>query len=351
MPTLQHDADDDLVAAAQGGDRHAFDTLVTRRRRELHAHCYRLLASPEDADDAVQEAMVRAWRGLPGFERRSSFRTWLFKIATHAALDVARRRRSRELPVDFGPSTEGEPGPETDTPWIGPYAMAATDPTPEESVAARESLELAYVATLQRLPVRQRAIFILREVLAFSAVDTAAILDVTVATVTSALQRARATMEKRRPATSQRQELEQLGDEAVRTLAARYATAIERGDLPALLALLTEDISWSMPPLASWYDGRERVSEFLTRFVFPEQWAHVTTSANGQLAVAGYLFESDLGVYVPAALDVLELRGGKVAAVTGFLTGEALSEAFRHNGLFERFGLPATLPAGGARLS
>jgi len=216
--------------------------------------------------------------------------------------------------------------------------------TPEDAYAAKETVELAYVAALQHLPPRQRAVFLLREVLGFSAAETASILETTTASVTSALQRARATLETRLPKVSQQEELASVGEVAVRELAARYASAIERADLTALLALLTEDVSWSMPPVPSWYQGKPRVAEFLTRFVFPERWTHLTTSANRQLAVAGYILDDGRGAYLPAALDVLDLRAGRVAAVTGFLTGEALNDDGVPHGLFERFGLPVSLP-------
>jgi RNA polymerase sigma-70 factor (ECF subfamily) len=335
--------EDVLLAAAQGGDARAFDTLVHARRRELHAHCYRLLASAEDADDAVQEAMVRAWKGLPAFERRSSFRTWLFRITTNAALDVARRRARRELPIDLSPASAVAPGDPLDLPWIGPFDGDPGSSSPEARYEARESVELAFVAALQRLPGRQRAVFVLREVLGFSAAETAAILDTTIASVTSALQRARASIDARLPKVSQQHELDAIGERGVRELAARYAAAIEQADLSGLLQLLTEDVSWSMPPLPTWYGGKVDVATFLSRFVFPERWAHVTTAANGQLAVAGYLYDDDRGAYLPAALDVLQLREGKVASVTGFLTGESLGERLRQPGLFARFGLPPTL--------
>lgn len=329
-----------LVAAAQQGDEGAFETLVRSRRGELHRHCYRLLASPDDADDAVQEAIVRAWRSLEGFEHRSSFRTWLFRITTNVALDIAKARSRRELPVGFSPPSDGELADAADLPWIGPIPVAPSMSSPEGAVEARESIELAYVAALQHLPARQRAAFILRDVLAFTAEETASILETTTASVTSALQRARSAL--RVPTVSQQTELASLGDVAVRALAARYASAIESADIAALLALLTEDVSWSMPPVPSWYRGSDDVRRFLTRFVFPERWAHVTTWANGQLAVAGYLMGSH-GAFVPAALDVLELRAGSIASVTGFLTGEALPAHQQVLGLFDRFDLPATL--------
>jgi RNA polymerase sigma-70 factor, ECF subfamily len=343
-----------LLHAAQGGDGEAFRALVEGRRVELHAHCYRMLASSDDADDAVQEALLRAWRALPRFEGRSSVRTWLFRITTNTALDIVSGRARRELPIQFGPPIgSGEPpgDPATEVPWIGPYA--APDPKashglPEARYAVRESIELAFVAALQHLPAHQRAVFILREALGFSAADTATVLDSTVAAVNSALQRARTRVDARLPKVSQQEELRLLGDGAARELASRYARAIEESDIDALLALLTADVTWSMPPLASWYRGHEHVAAFLRGSVFPERWRHVTTHANGQLAVAGYLFDAHRSSFVAGALDVLDLRGGRVAAVTGFLTTAALTFEERElhgaaRGLFERFGLPEEL--------
>lgn len=341
-----------LLWAAQRGDEDAFRSLVAVRRTELHAHCYRMLASFDDADDAVQDALLRAWRALPTFEHRSSLRTWLFKIATNSALDIASRRRRRELPIDLGPASgSGAPGGTSrDVAWIGPYPGATTSVEPEASYAARESIELAYVAALQFVPVHQRAVFILREALGFPASETARILDVSVASVNNALQRARRQLRDRLPTVSQAEELAALGDAAVRELAARYARAIEQADLDALLALLAEDASWSMPPLRSWYKGRADVSRFLCDFVFPERWLHRVTWANGQIAVAGYLYEHATNRYEAAALDVLDLKDHKIVAVTGFLTDRALSPEERvavgaPTAFFPRFGLPLDLPA------
>jgi RNA polymerase sigma-70 factor (ECF subfamily) len=344
-----------LIRSAKDGDDVAFRSLVEQRRAELHAHCYRILASADDADDAVQDTLLRAWRALPQFESRSSLRTWLFKIASNAALDIALRRTRRELPIEFGPpSGSGKPlgGPITEIAWIGPYAEpdATWQSHPDSSYATRESIELAYVAALQHLPAHQRAVFLLREVLGFRAAETAEILDTSVAAVNSSLQRARAGLSGRIPKVTQAVELQSVGDVALAELAARYARAIEEADIDGLLSLLTDDISWSMPPITSWYRGREEVAEFLVGYVFPERWRHLTTRANGQLAVAGYLFDPAEKSFLPGALDVLELRDGRVAAVTGFLTYAALTPLEREthtvpSRLFDRFGLPESLPA------
>jgi len=359
--TIDRSEEKQLLRVAREGSEDAFRSLVEARRKELHAHCYRMLASLDDADDAVQETFLRAWKGLGSFEGRSSVRTWLFKIATNVALKISSRRARRELPVSFcSPGGLGEePGrPRTEIPWVGPYpgpqGSALHDivdrDQPEARFAAYETIELAYVAALQYLSVHQRAVFVLREALDFSATETADILDTTVAAVNSALQRARAYISDRLPAVSQASELSRLGDVSVRALAARYARAIEQADLDSLLGLLTEDASWSMPPLAVWYRGKRDVGRFLREDVLPERWLHRTSWANGQLAVAGYLFDPEHDHFVSAALDVLELREGRIAAVTGFLqlaatgldgrdpTSASLSK-------FSRFGLPEHVQA------
>lgn len=234
-----------LLRAAQEGDEDAFRTLVAERRPELHAHCYRMLASFHDAEDAVQEAIIRAWRGLPRFESRSSVRTWLYKITTNAALDIASGRARRELPVEFcAPAGRGDPtgDPDTDIAWMEPYPARdgeAVPGLPESSYMARETIELVYVAALQYLPANQRAAFILHEVLGFRSTETAELLDTTVAAVNSSLQRARVQLHDRIPKVSQRRELRFLGDAGAKELAHRYACAIEEGDLDTLLSLLT----------------------------------------------------------------------------------------------------------------
>jgi RNA polymerase sigma-70 factor (ECF subfamily) len=347
-----------LLEAARGGNEDAYQELVETHRGELHAHCYRMLASVHDADDAVQEALIRAWKGLTGFEGRSSVRTWLFKIATNTAIDAANRRSRRELPVDlFPPAGPGEgPGPARwETEWIEPYPdqlLGASEPmaSPETRYDARESLELAFVAALQHLTAHQRAVLIMREVAGFSANETADLLDTTVPAVNSALQRARAVAASGLPAQSQQTTLRSLGDERVRDLAERYADAIERTDIDGLCSMLTADAIWSMPPLPNWYQGHSAIAEFHTRDVSSEQWLHRTAHANGQLAVGCYILESTRDCYVGSVLDVLTLDGDKIAAVTAFFTSEQLGRLGHgddgHVGAVSlpRFGLPDTLP-------
>jgi RNA polymerase sigma-70 factor (ECF subfamily) len=344
-----------LLDSARQGNEESFRIVVEAHRAELHGHCYRILASVQDAEDAVQDALVRAWRGLPHFEGRSSVRTWLFKIATNTALDTAGRRARRELPVDFGPPCEAGQGPGEpflETLWLEPYPDiafgASGSASPEARYELSESVELAFVAALQHIPARPRAVLILRDVLAFSAREVAEILDTTEVAVNSSLQRAHAAA-RGLPERSQQATLRSLGDGTIRRLATRYGEAIERGDIETLVSLLTEEASWAMPPLAGWYRGKAAVADFLRRHVFPERWRHVTSRASGQLAVGGYLFDADRGLYRPGALDVLTLEGSRIAQVTGFLTIEAtdasgpLGYRFAGADAFPRFGLPGEL--------
>jgi RNA polymerase sigma-70 factor (ECF subfamily) len=346
-----------LLSSARQGDEGAYGELIEGHRAELHAHCYRMLASVDDADDAVQEALIRAWKGLSRFEARSSIRTWLFKIATNTALDAAKSRARREFPLDHGRRARpGEsPGdPLMDTPWIEPYPdqlLDASESSPGARYEAREALELAFVVAIQHLPPRQRAVLILREVLGFSAIEVADLLDTTVPAVNSALQRARTKAATRLPEKSQQVELRLLGNDGVRDLARRYANAIEQRDVETLLSMLTEDATWAMPPHPVWYQGRTAIVEFHAEYVCPERWRHVATRASGQLAVGGYTFDPVRRCYVASVLDVLNLDGGRIAAVTGFITSEILrrngdeDDRFVGSTAFPRFGLPAELSA------
>ena len=347
--------EESLLARAQEGDERAYESLIERHRAELHGHCYRMLASVHDADDAVQDALIRAWRGLPQFEARSSVRTWLFKIATNSSFDLLKKRSRRELPLDFGRrATAGEsPGsPRFDVAWIEPYPdqmVERGDHSPHARYEARDSLELTFITIVQYVPPRQRAVLLLRDVLGYSALDVAGLLETSVAAVNSALQRARATVASRLPKVNQRAELLRLGDEGVVDLAKRYAAAIDDGDMNALMNLLTQDATWSMPPHPVWYEGKSALVEFHERYVFPERWRHRTASANGQLAVGCYTFDDERGCFVAAVLDVLAIRDGLVASVTGFIGAEVLRRSGdaddNYVGLvdFERFGLPQEL--------
>lgn len=341
-----------MLARAREGDERAYESLIEGHRDELHAHCYRMLASVHDADDAVQDALIRAWRGLAGFEARSSIRTWLFKIATNSSFDLLKKRSRRELPIDRGQraSMGSSPGNAIlDASWIEPYPdrfVEAGEKSPHALYEARESLELAFIAVIQSLSPRQRAVLILREVLGYSAIETAEVLETSVAAVNSSLQRARAALADRLPDKSQRDELSHLGDDAVRDLAHRYATAIDHGDIPGIMALLTDDATWSMPPHPDFYEGRRAIEVFHENDVSQVRWRHRTTSANGQLAVGCYIFDDERGSYVGSVLDVLTIRDGLVASVTAFFTAPGLGRDDNHDDgyvdavEFSRFGLP-----------
>jgi RNA polymerase sigma-70 factor (ECF subfamily) len=338
------DREDDLVRARAGDDA-AFTRLVGPLRAELHAHCYRMLGSTHDADDALQEALIRAWRGLAGFAGRSSLRTWLYTVATRTCLDVVAGARRRALPVDLGPASEravvGDV-PVTEVAWLTPYpdtGLGAGPAGPQARYEQREAVELAFVAALQHLPGNQRAALLLFEVLGFSAAEIAAAMETSVASVNSALQRARRLVAERVPGPSQQQTLRRLGDARLRDLAAGYAAALERGDADALVALLTADVTWSRPPMRHWYRGLPAVTDFAVRLPLTGcgRWRHLPAAANGPPAVASYLQAVGAGPHRAGSVDVLTVRetpaGPRIAAVTSFLAPADLAA----------FGLPPEL--------
>ena len=333
-----------LLDAARGGDEGAFRLLIDPHRSELHAHCYRMLGSLHDADDALQDVMLRSWRGLPRFGARSSLRSWLYTIATNACLNAIERRPKRVLPIDYGPASSAgaEPGaPLAETVWVEPYPdeiIGVEDgyASPEARYERRESVEIAFIAALQHLPARQRAVLILREVLGFSAREVAESLETTVPSVNSALQRARRSLEDRLPDQSQQATLRSLGDEGVRNLVERFVDAFEGGEIDTILALLTEDAAFAMPPYPDWYRGPDAVGDsWLMPGGPPPRLRYLPASANGQLALGTYALDHGRDRYLPVALDVLTVRGGEVAEVF----------AFRATELFPRFGLPDELRA------
>jgi RNA polymerase sigma-70 factor, ECF subfamily len=330
----------DLLDAARRGDEDAFRRLVDAHRAGLHAHCYRMLGSLHDAEDALQDTLLRAWRGLPGLQGRSSFWTWMYRIATNACLDALARRPKRVLPIDYGPPDEESPEQPLPGPvWIEPYPdeVLATDDgyaSPEARYEQREALELAFIAALQHLPPRQRAVLILRDVLGFSAKEVADSLDATVPSVNAALQRARRAAGERLPERSQQATLRSLGDQRVRDLVNRFVDAFERGEVDAILALLVEDATFAMPPYAGWWQGRDAIGEsWLMPGGPPPRLRYATARANGQPAVGTYLYDGRSGRYRPIALDVLTLRGALIADV----------QAFRMPEIFPSFGLPEEL--------
>ena len=300
-----------LLAAARGGDATAFDQLVAGYRRELTAHCYRMLGSVHDAEDALQESLLSAWRGLAAFEGRSSLRTWLYRITTNACLRLSSKRPRRLLSPDYGPPRQdtaelGEPviGPVWLEPW--PDDVPADEPGPAASYLRREGVELAFVAALQHLPSIQRAVLILREVLEYPAAEVAQILDITPAAVNSALQRARRAVEERVPPVTQQAELAALGADGQRELVDAFVAAWERADLDALQTLLADDVRFTMPPLPAWFDGREDVGRFLAERVFATAWRLVPIRANGQPAFACYQQNPDDHRFRLGAINVAE---------------------------------------------
>ncbi|OZM75851.1 sigma-70 family RNA polymerase sigma factor [Pseudonocardia sp. MH-G8] len=342
--SLDHTADragDDL-ARARAGDDDAFTRLVEPLQRELHAHCYGMLGAAHDADDALQDALLKAWKGLAGFQGRSSLRSWLYSVTTNSCLDSIRRRGARALPVDLGPSHERavvDATARTDVAWLGPYpdtALRDGPLAPDARYEQREAVELAFVAALQHLPANQRAALLLFEVLAFSAAEIAEIMQTSRASVNSALQRARAVVADRVPERTQQQTLRELDDDRLRDVVSGFAGALERGDAGALVALLTDDVTWSMPPLPQWYRGLGPVTDFAVRVPLTGcgSWRHLTTSANGQPAVACYLRGDGSDTHRAWSITVLTLRGARIAAVTSFIGPEH----------FVTFGLPPSLP-------
>jgi RNA polymerase sigma-70 factor, ECF subfamily len=325
---------------ARDGDEVAFRRLVEPYRSALHAHCYRMLGSLHDADDALQDTLLRAWRGLSRFEHGRPLRPWLYRIATNACLDAIARRPKRVLPIDHSPPAgdgDGAGQPLLETLWLEPYPdeMLGLDDgyaAPEARYEQREAVELAFVAAVQHLPARQRAVLILREVLGFSAREVAEALETTAASVNSALQHARRRMEERLPARSQQASLRSLGDERGRDLVRRYVHAWEKRDVDGLMALLVEDATFAMPPHANWWRGRDAVVRFIASTGKPDL-RHLTTQANGQPAVGWYVWEPRRDLYTPAALEVLTIEDSRVKEIT----------AFAFPPLFARFGLPAEL--------
>src|SRR3954462_2483150 len=335
-PTHQ---EQDLLDAARKGDELAYERLVTRYRGELHAHCYRMTGSVHDAEDAPQDALLRAWRALPRFEGRSSPRSWLYRIATNTCLDLIARRPKRVLPIDHAPARDPHADvtpPLAESVWVEPYPderLRLEDgyAAPHARYDRRESIELAFVAALQHLPPNQRAVLIMREVLGFSAKEVGDALDTTTASVNSAMQRARATVEDKLPERSQQQTLRTLGDEKVRELVERYVEAWDRGDVQAVVAMLAEDAAFSMPPTATWFRGRSAIAEFLPRGPLSIPRRFLAIRANGQPPFGTYPRVEGGGRSRPNPTHVITRRGDEIADATCFLSPP----------LFPLFGLPA----------
>jgi RNA polymerase sigma-70 factor (TIGR02960 family) len=335
---------DRTLTRARTGDEEAFRELTDPFRRELHVHCYRILASVQDAEDLVQETLLAAWRGLERFEGRSSLRAWLYRIATNRCLnalrDAGRLKRdgttAPELPLD-----PPEPTRLADPIWLEPYPDALLDgvpdgsPGPEARYEAREAVALAFVAGLQHLPPAQRAVLVLRDVLGYRAAEVAVMLDSTEATVNSALQRARAAFETRLPA-GDRERAPLPRSPREREVVGRFADAFEAGDVDGIVALLTDDAWLSMPPVPLEYQGPERIGRFLATVPAGgalDRFRLVPTRANSQPAFGFYLEDPQAPIAHGSGLMVLTLEGDRVSAIT----------AFHGTNLFPHFGLPRTL--------
>ena len=316
-----------MGAATASLDEDAFRALVEPHRRELHAHCYRMLGSVHDAEDALQDALIRAWKSMPRLKTKDALRPWLYRIATNTSIDLAQKRRV--LPMDFGPYSDPHDGPGeplVESVWVEPYPDAAL------GYEQRESIELAFIAALQHLPPRQRAVLVMREVLNFSAQEVADALDTTVASVNSALQRARAAVEERTPEHSQQETLQTIGDDKLSATVEAYVDAWERGDVDGVVGLLVEDATIAMPPMPTWYQGRDNCRVFFEQFAFAKTWTGsrfeegdrtvklVPTRANGQQAFAAFRRPAPGAPFEPYALQVLTFADdGRIADITGFV--------------------------------
>jgi RNA polymerase sigma-70 factor (ECF subfamily) len=315
-----------------------FERQADPFRRELLAYCYRILGSPHDAEDLVQETMLRAWRAYERFDiTRASFRTWLYRIATNACLTALSSSSRRLLPVGLGAhgsDPEAPLVPTLDVRWLEPmpdalFCSPADDP--ETTVALRGTLRLAFIAAIQYLPARQRAVLILRDVLAFSAVETAGILDTTPAAVNSSLQRARARLNEL-PASVE--PIQEPSDAATRAVIDQYIAAFESADVAALTRLLADEVVLEMPPVPLWLLGREHYQAFIAR-VFRlrgPDWRMLATTANGQAALAAYASDTD-GNYTAHSLQVVSLHASKISH----------NVVFQNPQLFRLFDLPTTL--------
>jgi RNA polymerase sigma-70 factor, ECF subfamily len=335
--------EEQLVVAARHGDEGAFSQLMGPHRPALHAHCYRMLGSAQDAEDALQETLLSAWRALPRFEGRSSLKSWLYRIATNACLKTIERRPRRVLPIDYGPAADphGPPRqPVVESVWLEPYPDTGIEledrrASPDARYEQRESVELAFVAALQHIPARQRAVLILRDVLGFSAREVAETLEMTPPAVDTALQRAHKTVDDRLPEQSQQATLQALGDQQLREVVDGFVDAWERADVDSVVAMLAHDATIAMPPQPTWYRGREAVATFLRTVALAagRRWRLLPVSANGQLAFGEYRWDETTERFLGEAVMVLTVAGALIADITAFRGPEHLA----------RFGLPARL--------
>lgn len=334
--------DESLVAEARAGDQSAFARLAEPYRRELQVHCYRMLGSVEDAEDAVQETYLRAWARLDSFAARAPFRAWLYGIATHACLDALRRKKSRVWPTDLAEPADpsNHPLAAVDLPWLQPYpdrllqVPASKDAEPEAVVTSKETIELAFLAAIQRLPARQRAVLILRDVLDWSAKDTAAALQMTPTAVHSSLQRAHTTLAEH--LSGGRGEWRANSTATEQALLRQLIAAWEQSDTAALVELLRADACMVMPPGLTWFAGRESIEIFFREHVFGEMgaaWRLLPTAANRQPAIALYWQRPGESAHRAFAICVLRIEADAISEIALFQQPE----------LFASFALPTTL--------
>jgi RNA polymerase sigma-70 factor (TIGR02960 family) len=329
-----------LLARARTGDGDAFRELVDPYRRELHVHCYRILGSVQDAEDLLQETLLAAWRGLDRFEGRASVRSWLYRIATNRCLNALRdtNRRPREQPAPAPTRPLPEPTHLIEPSWLEPYPDALLDgipdtsPGPDARYQAKESISLAFIAAVQSLPPRQRAVLVLRDVLGFRGAEAADILGTSEDAVTSALKRARAVLAAG-PRAGIPDHASLPGSPHERDLAARFAEAFEHGDTDAIVALLTDDVWLTMPPLPLAYQGRAAVRDFMSTVGCARRYRLIATRANGQPAYGCYLYDPHTPIAHAHGLLVLTTAGEQISAITRFLD----------NSVLPLFGLPRSL--------
>jgi RNA polymerase sigma-70 factor (TIGR02960 family) len=331
----------DLITRARAGDGEAFRELTEPYRRELQVYCYRMLGSLQDAEDALQDTLLGAWQGLDGFEGRASIRTWLYRIATNRCLNARRsasRRPAKEW--DIAEYEPPEPTRMSEIAWLEPFPDALLEGVmdaplgPEARYEQAESISLAFVAALQVLPPRQLAVLVLRDVLGFHANEVADMLDSTIDSVNSLLKRARASLQRRLPASADREAAPAPDSPSERATVAEFVRAYEAGDLDALVALLTDDVFLSMPPLPFEYEGRDVVARFYASMIGSgRRFDLVPTRANGQPAFGAYL-RAPTGIRHGTGLLVLTLTGDRIGSVTRFDTS-----------VLPWFGLPRSLPS------
>lgn len=329
---------DEVLERARAGDEGAFRRLIEPYRRPLRAHCYRMSGSLHEADDLLQESLLRAWKGLRAFEGRSGFRTWLYRVATNTCLSALATVRGRTLPEELGPPVAsaallGEPA--VDPIWLEPCPedLCGEIPiSPEAKYHEREAVALAFLVALQLLPPKQRAVLILREVVGLDAAECAEVLGLSVPAVKSALQRARETLDSREATTSDVAPV--VDDAATRALLARYVAAWEAADVAALVSVLHEDATLTMPPYRAWLRGALAIAEGRkTRCSAKSATRMVATTANGLPAFAMYSSDGESGALTARGIHLIEIRAGRISSITAFLDAT----------LVPRFGLPARL--------